>query len=420
MSDEGDGNKGLREEEGRVCGERRRVEIESVGVRQSFLDNEVSKGNLNGHDIKIGNEGVIWASAPGQVLPQQPSQGASVCWERFLNVRSLRVLLVENDDSTRHVVSALLRNCSYEVIEASNGIRAWKILEDITTHVDLVLTEVIMPCLSGIGLLCKIMSHKTRNIPVIMKPIRKNELKNLWQHVWRRCHSSSGSGSESGTQTHKYVRSKNADESDNSTSNGEEDNQSPLNFGDGSDHGSGAQSSWTKQAVDDQVDSSGLVSLVHGIAECPDSTCAQVIHPNAVPSVDKFMNVDECLEQKELLGNAEVDNEIDISPPKNLVLQLKVANVEVLAELSSMNLDTGPKIDANEANDQTFPMIFETNGSKELPFIEQSLKRPRGVQEVGKPVQDDRNVLRRSQSSAFSRYYENGIQRSAFFICFNE
>lgn len=56
------------------------------------------------------------------------------------------------------------------VIEATNGLQAWKILEDLTNHVDLVLTEVVMPCLSGIALLWKIMSHKTRkNVPVISK-----------------------------------------------------------------------------------------------------------------------------------------------------------------------------------------------------------------------------------------------------------
>lgn len=56
------------------------------------------------------------------------------------------------------------------VIEASNALQAWKTLEDLTNHIDLVLTEVVMPCLSGIGLLCKIMSHKTRkNVPVISK-----------------------------------------------------------------------------------------------------------------------------------------------------------------------------------------------------------------------------------------------------------
>lgn len=56
------------------------------------------------------------------------------------------------------------------VIEAADVLQAWKILEDLRNHIDLVLTEVVMPYLSGIGLLCKIMSHKTRpNLPVISK-----------------------------------------------------------------------------------------------------------------------------------------------------------------------------------------------------------------------------------------------------------
>ncbi|KAF7811446.1 two-component response regulator-like APRR7 isoform X1 [Senna tora] len=45
---------------------------------------------------------------------QQQTQKPLLRWERFLPVRSLKVLLVENDDSTRHVVCALLRNCGYE------------------------------------------------------------------------------------------------------------------------------------------------------------------------------------------------------------------------------------------------------------------------------------------------------------------
>lgn len=36
-----------------------------------------------------------------------------VRWERFLRRMSVRVLLVEGDDSTRHIITALLRKCSY-------------------------------------------------------------------------------------------------------------------------------------------------------------------------------------------------------------------------------------------------------------------------------------------------------------------
>lgn len=54
------------------------------------------------------------------------------------------------------------------VIAVANGLQAWKILEDMTNHIDIILTEVSMPILSGIGLLCKIMNHKTfKNVPVI-------------------------------------------------------------------------------------------------------------------------------------------------------------------------------------------------------------------------------------------------------------
>lgn len=38
---------------------------------------------------------------------------AVVRWERFLPTTVLRVLLVEADDSTRQIIAALLRKCSY-------------------------------------------------------------------------------------------------------------------------------------------------------------------------------------------------------------------------------------------------------------------------------------------------------------------
>lgn len=64
-------------------------------------------------DVKDGQGKSAEAQDDLQMSQEQP-QGAMVCWERFLHLRSLKVLLVENDDSTRHVVTALLRNCSYE------------------------------------------------------------------------------------------------------------------------------------------------------------------------------------------------------------------------------------------------------------------------------------------------------------------
>eukprot|EP00262_Sarcandra_glabra_P011689 TRINITY_DN2860_c0_g5_i1.p1 TRINITY_DN2860_c0_g5~~TRINITY_DN2860_c0_g5_i1.p1 ORF type:complete len:716 (-),score=142.02 TRINITY_DN2860_c0_g5_i1:468-2615(-) len=133
--------------------------------------------------------------------------------ESILPRMVLRVLLVESDDSTRQIIAALLRKCNYKVAAVSDGLKAWKALKDKPNSVDLVLSEVELPSISGFSLLAMIMGHETcKNIPVIMmsshdsmsvvfkcmlkgaadflvKPLRKNELRNLWQHVWRR-HSS--------------------------------------------------------------------------------------------------------------------------------------------------------------------------------------------------------------------------------------
>ncbi|KAF8396651.1 hypothetical protein HHK36_018275 [Tetracentron sinense] len=259
-------NKGLAELNNHMRDEHKEVRDGVVGEGQGLSEEDESRINEVAEDVNDGCEGAFQPLVVLQRLQPQP-QGPVVHWDRFLPLRSLKVLLVENDDSTRHVVGALLRNCSYEVTAAANGLQAWKILEDLTNQIDLILTEVVMPGLSGIGLLCKIMNHKTcKNIPVIMmssydsmgtvfkclskgavdflvKPVRKNELKNLWQHVWRRCHSSSGSGSESATQTQKSTKSKSGEESDNNIgSNGEDDNGSiGLNVRDRSDNGSGTQ-----------------------------------------------------------------------------------------------------------------------------------------------------------------------------------
>ncbi|WOH06606.1 hypothetical protein DCAR_0626034 [Daucus carota subsp. sativus] len=137
-------------------------------------------------------------------------------WEKFLTKMELRVLLVEADDSTRHIITALLKKCSYKVDAFSDGLKAWEILNRKSDSIDLILTEVEVPSISGFSLLSLVTEHEAcRNIPVIMmsaqdsvstvyncmlkgaadflmKPIRKNELNNLWQHVWRRQALSSG------------------------------------------------------------------------------------------------------------------------------------------------------------------------------------------------------------------------------------
>ncbi|XP_052189898.1 two-component response regulator-like APRR7 isoform X2 [Diospyros lotus] len=435
----------------------------SSGEEESRI-NEANRHNNN------GLEGGIQVSSGTQKFQ---SQGSVIHWERFLPTRSLKVLLVENDDSTRHVVSALLRNCSYEVTAVANGLQAWKILEDLNNHIDLVLTEVVLPFLSGIGLLYKIINHKTlKNIPVIMmschdsmglvfkclskgavdflvKPIRKNELKNLWQHVWRRCHSSSGSGSESGTgaQTKKTAASESYDESEkNSGSSDEHDNGSTgLSIHDGSDNGSGTQSSWTKKAA--EIDSPQQISPRNQLADAPDSTCAQFIHTKPETSSGRWVHVTETKEYQErdeqLVGkDLEIDlfrdpdsqpeyrhkfsthpsgkrqsnlSEPDYLPNGKENHELKSENVsgkprDYVANLSSAVAScTEPKesrvLEAPSGISNVSRIKDKASGDfRESPSLELSLKMLRGTADVGTSVHGDRNVLRHSDLSAFSKY----------------
>ena len=120
------------------------------------------------------------------------------------------VLLVESDRSTRRIITELLKKCKYKVIAVSDGVKAWETLKIKTIEIELILTEMELPMISGLALLSLIMKHEVcRNIPVIMmsshdsrslvmncmckgatdfliKPVRRNELTNLWLHAWRK------------------------------------------------------------------------------------------------------------------------------------------------------------------------------------------------------------------------------------------
>ncbi|KAK1403433.1 Two-component response regulator-like APRR7 [Heracleum sosnowskyi] len=432
-----------------------RDEVGNFGGGTSNFRGEWSRINKTG-DVKDECEEGI------QVHEQrQRSQGSLVNWERFLHIRTIKVLLVENDDSTRHIVAALLRNLNYEVIVAANGLQAWRILEDLSNHIDIVLTEVVMPYLSGLGLLCKITSHEIRkNIPVIMmsshdsmslvftclskgavdflgKPIRKNELKNLWQHIWRRCHSSSGSGSESGTYTQKSVKSKSCLKSEENRSSKNEDNDMSTDLEtDGTDEDSDSQSSWTKE-----VDSSQAMSARDQIAKSSDSTCAQLCS-NAETCTKRLAHESshEVYEENhEQIDNARRRKDLAIGKSKMVEFQLNNPN-KVPSKLPDTNKKSCSKLDsyANKtrrvkdlANHSEHPynkdkaiitntpspqMVSEDHcktrkiknkafdNPKAEPEMELNLKRPRVAKDTGKAIQTDHYVSRDSDLSAISRY----------------
>ncbi|XP_022856388.1 two-component response regulator-like PRR37 isoform X2 [Olea europaea var. sylvestris] len=440
------------------------------------LEEEESRINGDSDYLSVRDTDLVQTqvvSQTQQLKPQGP-QGSVVHWERLLPLRSVKVLLVENDESTRHVVSALLRNCSYEVTAVAHGLEAWKILEDPTNHIDLVLTEVAMPYLSGIGLLSMIMNHKTsKNIPVIMmssndsmgivfkclskgaadflvKPIRKNELKTLWQHVWRKCHSSSGSGSgsESGIRTQKSPKSK-SEELDNYAASNDDDDDSAsigLNVQDGSENGSGSetQSSWSRRAV--EIDGPQPSTPCNELAGPPNTTLAQASHsrPEAKcnnrvsTSTREYRNQDAALDLKIGVPNAQelrsqrcgvlsdtpdTEKSKNLNPysskdcnrpengkmdPKNEIPYGALTNKDCGLMSAITNV---PKHRMRNVSNEVPKHPSEvakiketaTYDPKEKPTLEFSLKQLRDTDDTGTSAYQH-NVLKHSNLSAFSRY----------------
>ncbi|XP_073035608.1 LOW QUALITY PROTEIN: two-component response regulator-like APRR5 [Primulina eburnea] len=188
-------------------------------MEERIQETEVKQAG-NRHKKKNKGDGGGGGGGGGGALAAAGTSSSSVVeWARFLPKMVLRVLLVEADDSTRQIIAALLRKCSYRVAAVSDGLKAWEVLKGSPENIDLILTEVELPSISGYALLTLIMEHDAcKNIPVIMmssqdsistvykcmlrgaadflvKPVRKNELKNLWQHVWRK-QASSSAGNE--------------------------------------------------------------------------------------------------------------------------------------------------------------------------------------------------------------------------------
>ncbi|KAL3629625.1 hypothetical protein CASFOL_026847 [Castilleja foliolosa] len=119
----------------------------------------------------------------------------------------LRVLAVDDDPICLKLLETLLRKCQYHVTTTSEARMALKMLRENKNRFDLVISDVHMPDMDGFKLLELV--GLEMDLPVIMlsangdpklvrkgvthgacdyllKPVRIEELKNIWQHVIRK------------------------------------------------------------------------------------------------------------------------------------------------------------------------------------------------------------------------------------------
>jgi CheY-like chemotaxis protein len=67
-----------------------------------------------------------------------------------------RILVVDDSDEARAVLAEILGQEGYTVHAAPDGTRAWSLLEQNWFAYDLVVTDLMMPGMSGLELLAKI------------------------------------------------------------------------------------------------------------------------------------------------------------------------------------------------------------------------------------------------------------------------
>ncbi|KAL0304490.1 UNVERIFIED_CONTAM: Two-component response regulator-like APRR5 [Sesamum radiatum] len=370
----------------------------------------------------------------------EPAAGSAtsvVRWERFLPKMVVRVLLVEADDSTRQIIAALLRKCSYRVAAVPDGLKAWEVLKGRPRTIDLILTEVELPSISGYALLTLIMEHEVcKNIPVIMmssqdsvstvykcmlrgatdflvKPVRKNELRNLWQHVWRKQASSTGAGL--GPPELSIAQQKDEDTSENN----------PL-----SNHSSGYISTIQKnrQCIEKGSDIQSSCSKPELEIEGEDSEQVDCFsQPKSTKCLSDDFNIptqERCHQESRKLRADDNETEESQAVPKvnaNYAITREEKNsddgpeeVNATVQVSEKNnvLDNSSKeaIDLIGAFDShlkgTFgsaPSNFSTNKFDNLPQLDLSLKRYQPSGHVTQ-VNDERHRLNHSGASAFSRY----------------
>ncbi|CAL9781098.1 unnamed protein product [Musa acuminata subsp. burmannicoides] len=155
----------------------------------------------------------------------------------------LRVLLVDDDATCLKIIEMMLLKCHYDVTTCSCAVTALSMLRERKGWFDLVLSDVYMPDMDGFKLLEHI--GLEMDLPVIMmsaddhkdvvmkgvthgavdyliKPVRIEPLKNIWQHVVRKKRfelkelEHSGSFEENQRESERHKRA--MEECDNATS----------------------------------------------------------------------------------------------------------------------------------------------------------------------------------------------------------
>jgi len=80
--------------------------------------------------------------------------------------QSLRLLIIDDDEHILDSLCDFLTYKKYDVISSTNGLEGLKLLENDQQGFDLIITDIVMPQISGISLISMI-KKKFPDMPVI-------------------------------------------------------------------------------------------------------------------------------------------------------------------------------------------------------------------------------------------------------------
>ncbi|MDW3193435.1 MAG: response regulator [Cytophagales bacterium] len=107
-----------------------------------------------------------------------------------MNDPKKKILLVDDLDAIRNIVSARLRIKGFEITKAHDGEEALRILTDAPEYFDLILSDFDMPKMNGLELLEKVRSNVAlKNKPFIMltsrtEPEKMKAAKEIGLSAW--------------------------------------------------------------------------------------------------------------------------------------------------------------------------------------------------------------------------------------------
>ncbi|MGI9165721.1 MAG: PAS domain S-box protein [Pyrinomonadaceae bacterium] len=130
---------------------------------EPFFTTEVGKGTGLGlatvYGIVKQSGGYIWVYGEEGIgttfkvyfprVIEQPEAEAIENTSKELPKGSETILLVEDEDMVRTLAHHILEICGYTVLEARNGVEALSLCEKQDCHVDLLVTDVVMPLMGG-------------------------------------------------------------------------------------------------------------------------------------------------------------------------------------------------------------------------------------------------------------------------------